>query len=135
MPHNDLSDALLRLSVIALETTEEKDILRRQLIHLASVAETKYVPLEIEKLADLLHLSLRKAPKSSEQQYLKQRDVTEILGVNRTTIYRWIEHGHFPKPIALGPIESNNNSTVRWLRTELEAWLRTRPRKEGFDSC
>ena len=63
----------------------------------------------------------------SDERYLKVVDVVEWLGVARSTIYRWVDEGHLPKPIVLGP-ESHKNSTTRWLRTEVEHWLESRPR-------
>lgn len=46
------------------------------------------------------------------------------LGIvrNRMTLYRWIERGHFPAPIKIGP------SSVAWRESEIEAWLERQPR-------
>jgi prophage regulatory protein len=67
----------------------------------------------------------------SDERYLKVGDVVSWLGVARSTIYRWVDEGHFPKPIVLGP-EKDRNSTMRWSQTEIEKWLESRPR-EKFD--
>ncbi len=39
---------------------------------------------------------------------------------NRTTLYRWIKDGRFPKPIRLGP------NSVAWRWSAIEAWLAAR---------
>ena len=65
----------------------------------------------------------------SDEKYLKVGDVANTLWVARSTIYRWVDSGHFPKPVVLGP-ETDKNSSTRWLRTEVEEWLKTRPREK-----
>lgn len=65
----------------------------------------------------------------SDERYLKVGEVVACLGVARSTVYRWVEEGHFPKPVVLGP-ETEKNSTMRWLRTEVEQWLESRPREK-----
>jgi len=65
----------------------------------------------------------------SDERYLKVGEVVEWLGVARSTVYRWVEEGHFPRPVVLGP-ETEKNSTMRWLRTEVEQWLASRPREK-----
>jgi prophage regulatory protein len=68
----------------------------------------------------------------SEERYLKVGDLSALLGVARSTIYRWVNEGHFPKPVILGPEDKASNSSTRWLRTEVQEWLDSRPR-EKFD--
>jgi len=68
----------------------------------------------------------------SDERYLKVGDLVAWLGVARSTIYRWVNEGHFPKPVVLGPEDKANNSSKRWLRVEVEQWLDSRPR-EKFD--
>jgi len=46
--------------------------------------------------------------------YIKVRDVAKRLGVDRSTIWRWVSEGGFPKPYRFGP------STVRWHEEELK---------------
>lgn len=48
MPHNNLSDALLRLSEAKLITNKEKEDLRTCLLQLASLADTDYKPNSME---------------------------------------------------------------------------------------
>ena len=68
----------------------------------------------------------------SDERYLKVGDIMSWLGVARSTIYRWVNEGHFPKPVVFGP-EKDKNSTTRWLRTEVEQWIKSRPREKTDD--
>ncbi|MDE2901471.1 MAG: AlpA family phage regulatory protein [Chloroflexota bacterium] len=49
------------------------------------------------------------------------RDVTELVGVSRMTIYRWCRSGDFPPPHRLGA------RCIGWYREEIEQWRATRP--------
>ena len=46
--------------------------------------------------------------------------VRQITGLGRTSIYRLIDAGQFPRPIPLGP------RAVGWRADELSAWLEAR---------
>jgi excisionase family DNA binding protein len=46
--------------------------------------------------------------------YIKVRDVAKRLGVDRSTIWRWLSEGNFPEPYRFG------SSTVRWHEEELK---------------
>ena len=57
-----------------------------------------------------------------EARILRLPDVRKLLGLHKSTIYRMIERGEFPRPIRLGP------NSVGWVRTEIENWIASRPR-------
>ena len=57
----------------------------------------------------------------TEKRVLRLREVTERYGLGRSTIYRLMNHGRFPKPIQLGP------NAVAWRVEDLEEWLASRP--------
>lgn len=44
-------------------------------------------------------------------------EVTELTGLSRATLYRWMDAGRFPSQLILGP------NTVRWKLSEIRAWL------------
>ena len=44
-------------------------------------------------------------------------EVVHRVGLGRSTIYRWIAEGRFPKPVQLG------GHTVAWPEDEVENWI------------
>lgn len=56
-------------------------------------------------------------------------EVLAVLGVSRTTLYRWTQDGTFPRPITLGP------RLVGWPASEVEDWVKNRQkdRDESFN--
>jgi prophage regulatory protein len=53
----------------------------------------------------------------SERAFLRFRDVSEIVGLSRSTIYKRIADGRFPKPAQL------SENTVRWRTSDIVEWL------------
>ena len=49
-------------------------------------------------------------------KFLTYRDLSELLGCSRTTIYYRVQDGTLPPPIKFGHL-------VRWPQAELEKWL------------
>ena len=47
-------------------------------------------------------------------------EVQHRVGLGRSTIYRWMAEGKFPKPVQLG------GYSVAWAEDEVEAWITTR---------
>ena len=62
---------------------------------------------------------------SSTQQHapapalLRLPAVLALVGVGKTTLYRWASKGMFPQPRALTP----TRSTVAWSAAEVHAWI------------
>ena len=52
---------------------------------------------------------------------LRRRQIEEITGLSRSSIYRLMQTGDFPRPIRVGP------AAVRWKASEITAWLESRP--------
>ncbi|XLP07234.1 AlpA family transcriptional regulator [Alteromonas marina] len=48
---------------------------------------------------------------------MKLRDVMHTTGLARSTVYKYIADGNFPKPVSLG--ERN----VAWLENEIQDWI------------
>ena len=48
-------------------------------------------------------------------------DVKRATGLSRSTIYDWMEAGHFPRQRKLGP------RRVAWLASDIEDWIAQRP--------
>lgn len=47
---------------------------------------------------------------------LRLADVRQVTGVAKSTIYRWIDEGLFPRPVPIGP------GSVAWRESEIAAW-------------
>lgn len=54
------------------------------------------------------------------------KELREILGVPKSTIYFWIKQKNFPRPIKLGP------RTVGWVNEEIFKWIEKK-KKESQD--
>ncbi len=54
---------------------------------------------------------------------LRLRQVLELTGLSRSSIYRLIDASAFPEPIRLGP------RAVAWRVVDLDAWLAAPERK------
>lgn len=59
---------------------------------------------------------------SPSEKLLRIREVSERLGVSKTTIYKWVKEERFPEPVILGAHAS------RWVEQEISDWLADRPR-------
>ena len=57
----------------------------------------------------------------TDERLLRLRDVKQKTGLGTSTIYRRIADGSFPAPRSLGP------NTVRWLQSEIDAWIKSLP--------
>lgn len=54
-------------------------------------------------------------------KYLRRRDVEEITSLSRTTIYKLMANGAFPRPVKL------TGKAVAWPESAIEEWLASRP--------
>ena len=52
---------------------------------------------------------------------LRRRQVEEITGMSRSSIYRLMKAREFPRGVRIGP------KTVRWRASVIAAWLDSRP--------
>jgi len=51
---------------------------------------------------------------------LRLKDVMTKTGLSRSSVYKYIAEGKFPKPVHLG------ERTVAWVESEIEEWLMTK---------
>ncbi|MFC6672526.1 helix-turn-helix transcriptional regulator [Marinobacterium aestuariivivens] len=56
-------------------------------------------------------------------QLLKRTEVEKRYCLSRSTIYRLMDEGLFPRPVRLG------SRSVAWKESDLEQWLEERSRK------
>ena len=52
---------------------------------------------------------------------LRRRQVEEITGMSRSSIYKLMQDGEFPRPVRVGP------AAVRWRTSDITAWVESRP--------
>ena len=65
------------------------------------------------------------SPGDNAEELLPLHEVLRRTGCRRSTIYAWIQRGHFPAPVRLGP------RRVAWRRSEIDFWIATRARAAG----
>ena len=52
---------------------------------------------------------------------LRRRQVEESTGMSRSSIYRLMKSGEFPRPVRVG------RAAVRWRESDITAWVESRP--------
>ena len=60
-------------------------------------------------------------------RFLRPRQVLEMIGVSRTTLWRMVRAGHFPQPVCI--TERNRD----YLLKSVEAWMRARADGRTFN--
>lgn len=64
--------------------------------------------------------------KESDKEVIETRRVTRLIrlpevqhrvGLGRSTIYRWMAKGKFPKPVQLG------GYSIAWAEDEIDTWI------------
>lgn len=62
-----------------------------------------------------------KSPDSPEprriSRLIRVKEVQHRVGLGRSTIYRWMAEGRFPKPLQLG------GYAVAWAEDDIQAWI------------
>ncbi|ABI55992.1 helix-turn-helix transcriptional regulator [Alkalilimnicola ehrlichii] len=53
---------------------------------------------------------------AQQTTYLSLRQITERYNVHKSTAWRWVAAGRFPKPVKLSP------GCTRWKLSDLEQW-------------
>jgi prophage regulatory protein len=70
--------------------------------------------------------SPRKAADSSSRcddwsmRFLKEKDVRQRVALSRTTIWRQVQAGTFPRPVRVG------ECAIAWIESEVDAWMKQR---------
>ena len=52
---------------------------------------------------------------------LRRKEVEELVGLSRASIYRWMDSGKFPRCVRVG------SKAVRWKESDITAWMQSRP--------
>lgn len=56
---------------------------------------------------------------------LRSREVTKLIGISRTQVWKLVHAGQFPQPVRLGGPDTRS---VGWHENEIQDWLDTRAR-------
>ena len=59
---------------------------------------------------------------------LRRPDVEALTGLSRSTIYKFMRDGTFPKPVKLGP------RAVGWVEDHIDAWINDRTGEAKSDA-
>ncbi len=59
------------------------------------------------------------------EKLLSVNQVLEYVPKSRTTIWRWVRQGYFPKPIPIG------TTGKAWVQSEVEEWLQDQKEQRG----
>ena len=70
-------------------------------------------------------IGVHKEVMTMHDRLLRRRQVEEITGLSRSSIYRLMQDGEFPRPVKVGP------AAVRWRASNITAWLESRPVARG----
>lgn len=62
------------------------------------------------------------------KQFYRRTSLEEMLGISRSTIYRMMKVGEFPRPTKLG------RRAVGWPEDEIEQWLRSKANSTDYKS-
>lgn len=60
---------------------------------------------------------------------IKLKDVMSNTGLGRSTIYKYIAEGAFPKPVSLGA------RAVAWVESEVEDWVLDKIEQRDAGTC
>ncbi|WP_371639966.1 helix-turn-helix transcriptional regulator [Synechococcus sp. N19] len=73
----------------------------------------------IEKIChqDSVLLSVVPSSNKAQPRFLRLPEVLNLVGVTRSTLYRWMDAGTFPKQISVG------GNTVVWVESAVTAWM------------
>ena len=56
-----------------------------------------------------------------DDRLLRREEVETRCGITRSSLYRLMREGLFPRPVKVG------KRAVRWLESEISGWLQSRP--------
>ena len=67
---------------------------------------------------------------SPQKRFIRLPEVLSRTGYGRTSIYRKMEDGSFPRSVKLGgPLEDHNafdSRAIAWIEDEVEQWIESR---------
>ena len=88
-------------------------------IHQLTPPEFRHV--NIGKIHNLETTKTNKEENAMQDRLLRRREVEKIMGMSRSSIYRLMQEGEFPRPVRVGP------AAVRWKASDIMAWIDSLP--------
>lgn len=89
----------------------------------AAAHEIRKLQAEIERLRSVREDRKERAGAAAPEtrtflpgSLIRIREVCDLIGVCRATIYRWMSEGSFPQPVRI------SDRAVRWKVDEIETW-------------
>ena len=77
--------------------------------------------------------------KTPQKRFIRLSEVLTRTGYGRTTIYRKMEDGSFPRSVKLGgpPKDPNafDSRAIAWIEDEVEQWMESRIEERGLGSA
>ncbi|NOJ11286.1 helix-turn-helix transcriptional regulator [Vibrio splendidus] len=67
--------------------------------------------------------NIKQPPTTSRLMRLKE--VTQITGISRSSLYKYLNEGKFPRPVSLGA------RSVAWVDHEIQAWITTKMKQRN----
>ena len=75
----------------------------------------------------------------TKHRFIRLNEVLSRTGYGRTTIYRKMEDGSFPRSVKLGgpPKDPNafDSRAIAWIEDEVEQWMESRIEERGLGSA
>ena len=76
---------------------------------------------------------------SPQKRFIRLPEVLSRTGYGRTSIYRKMEEGTFPRSVKLGgpPKDPNafDSRAIAWIEDEVEQWMESRIEERGLGSA
>ena len=77
--------------------------------------------------------------KTPQKRFIRLPEVLTRTGYGRTTIYRKMEDGSFPRSVKLGgpPVdpEAFDSRAIAWIENEVEQWIESRIEERDLESA
>ena len=74
-----------------------------------------------------------------QKRFIRLPEVLTRTGYGRTTIYRKMEDGSFPRSVKLGSPPKDPNAfdsrAIAWIEDEVEQWMESRIEERGLGSA
>lgn len=75
----------------------------------------------------LTMFAVRRRDPEARAEWLADADVAARLGIDRATVWRWLDAGQIPEPIRLGKVQIYpgrlRTRSTRWRRTDIDLFV------------